>query len=228
MGEILTRGELAAIIAERQAGGARVVCTNGIFDLLHLGHVSYLQQARALGDMLVVCLNSDASAGRLKGPKRPIIPERERAEVLAALGCVDYVTIFGENTAESLVRDLHPAIYVKGADYAGGATVALRLEPELLRRALAGATSEAPELDGLGARLPEAAVVAAYGGELALLPYLPGHSTSELIQRIVSRYAPASEATGPVPAVSTRAAGGGRGDAGRRRGPLDAAEDHGG
>jgi D-beta-D-heptose 7-phosphate kinase/D-beta-D-heptose 1-phosphate adenosyltransferase len=197
MGEIVDRAALAGIVAERQARGARAVCTNGIFDLLHLGHVTYLQQARALGDLLVVCLNSDDSTRRLKGPSRPITPQDERAEVLAALACIDYVTIFGENTAGSLVAALRPAIYVKGADYAGGSTAPISLDAEALRRALAGAPGTPPALVGLGARLPEAAVVGDYGGMLALLPYLPGHSTTDLIQRIVSRYAPAPETIDP-------------------------------
>ncbi len=197
MGEIVDRATLAGIVAERQARGAHAVCTNGIFDLLHLGHVTYLQQARTLGDLLVVCLNSDESARHLKGPSRPITPQGERAEVLAALACIDYVTIFGENTAESLVAVLRPAIYVKGADYAGGSTEPIFLDAEALRRALAGAPGAPPALVGLGSRLPEAAVVADYGGALTLLPYLPGHSTTELIQRIVSRYAPAPETIDP-------------------------------
>jgi D-glycero-beta-D-manno-heptose 1-phosphate adenylyltransferase len=197
MGEIVDRAELARIVAGRQARGGRAVCTNGIFDLLHLGHVTYLQQARALGDLLVVCLNSDDSARRLKGPSRPITPQGERAEVLAALACIDYVTIFGENTAESLVAALRPAIYVKGADYAGGSTERICLDAGALRRALAGEPGTPPALIGLGARLPEAAVVAGYGGALALLPYLPGHSTTELLQRIVSRYAPTPETADP-------------------------------
>lgn len=207
MAEILDRAALAAIVAERQGRCERAVCTNGIFDLLHLGHVSYLQQARALGDLLIVCLNSDDSTRRLKGPKRPLIPQNERAEVLSALACIDYITIFGENTAEPLIEALRPAIYVKGADYAGGSTAAISLDAETLRRTLAGDSTTPPTLVGLGTRLPEAAVVASYGGSLALLPYLPGHSTTDLIQRIVSRYAPAPEPTGPNTGLPNRGNG---------------------
>ena len=98
-----------------------MVFTNGVFDLLHLGHVRYLREARDLGDLLIVAVNSDASTRRLKGPTRPIIGEDERAETLAALIAVDYVTIFAEITAERLVRLLRPDIYVKGADYIIGA-----------------------------------------------------------------------------------------------------------
>ncbi|MBI2909918.1 MAG: D-glycero-beta-D-manno-heptose 1-phosphate adenylyltransferase [Chloroflexi bacterium] len=137
-----------------------VVFTNGLFDLLHLGHIRYLQEARAEGDVLVVGLNSDASARELKGPRRPILPEGERAEVLAALECVDYVIIFGERTAERLVATLQPDIYVKGGDYAP---------------------------DG-GTDLPEARIVAGYGGRTAIVPVVPGCSTTGIIERILERY----------------------------------------
>src|SRR5436305_11891035 len=116
--KILRRDELAADVSHRQATGQRGVFTNGCFDLLHLGHVRYLQEARALGDFLVLGLNSDESTRLLKGPGRPLVAEGERAEILAALACVDYVTIFGEKTAGPLVEWLQPAIYVKGGDYA--------------------------------------------------------------------------------------------------------------
>lgn len=195
MGEVLDLDALAASIAERRAGGERVIFTNGCFDLLHLGHVSYLRQARELGDLLVIGLNSDDSTRRLKGPARPLTPEGDRAKVLAALACVDYVTIFADNTAERLVARLRPDVYVKGADYAGTAERSLyRLTAADLRRVLVGDAARFPQLAGLGQRLPEARVVAEYGGEVALLPYLPGHSTTELIQRIVSRYAPPADA----------------------------------
>jgi D-glycero-beta-D-manno-heptose 1-phosphate adenylyltransferase len=182
MAAVLTREALAALVAERQQSGQRAVLTNGVFDLLHLGHVTYLQRARALGDFLVVGLNSDTSARRLKGPRRPLVPEAERTDLLAALTCVDYVTVFKENTAEALVAALRPAIYAKGGDYAGAVVSGdILLPADELRRALVGETD-------LARRLPEAPVVAAYGGALALLEYLPGHSTTELIERIVQRY----------------------------------------
>ena len=94
-----------------------MVFTNGCFDLLHPGHVSYLGAARALGDALVVGLNSDASVKRLKGPERPLVPERDRAAVLVALESVDAVVVFGEDTPVRLLRELKPAVYVKGGDY---------------------------------------------------------------------------------------------------------------
>src|ERR687886_2902758 len=104
-------------ITEVREAGGRIVFTNGCFDLLHPGHVSYLRAARALGDALVVGLNSDASVNRLKGPLRPIVPEEDRATVLAALESVDAVVVFDEDTPVRLLRELRPAVYAKGGDY---------------------------------------------------------------------------------------------------------------
>lgn len=101
-----------------QKQGKKVVFTNGCFDLLHIGHVRYLDAARALGDCLVVAVNSDASVRRLKGAARPIVPHRERAEVLAALGCVDYVVLFNADTPRRVIDTLGPDILVKGGDWA--------------------------------------------------------------------------------------------------------------
>lgn len=189
MGVIFDERGLLAAIDQRRAQGERVVFTNGVFDLLHLGHVRYLREARDLGDLLIVAVNSDASTRRLKGPTRPIIGEGERAETLAALTAVDYVTIFADATAERLVGLLHPDVYVKGADYAGADSEArgrtLMLAPEELRRVVSGQLTDHAGLAGLAERMPEARVVADYGGSLALIAYLPGHSTSELIGRIV-------------------------------------------
>src|SRR5436190_6471442 len=100
--------ELAAISERMAAEGRKLVFTNGCFDLLHVGHVRYLQQARALGDVLVVGLNSDASVRRLKGPRRPIVVAEERAELLASLECVDHVCVFEEDTPEELITAIHP------------------------------------------------------------------------------------------------------------------------
>jgi rfaE bifunctional protein nucleotidyltransferase chain/domain len=105
--------------AALRATGARLVLTNGTFDLLHVGHVRALDEARRLGDALVVGLNSDESVRAYKGPSRPLVPEADRAEVLCALACVDLVVIFGEATAEELVHRLRPAVYAKGRDYEG-------------------------------------------------------------------------------------------------------------
>ncbi len=112
--KILPRDRLADELHRRRRRGEAVVFTNGCFDLLHMGHMRYLQQARELGACLVVGINSDASVQRLKGPSRPVIPEHERAEILGALECVDYVTIFDEDTPEPLLRLLTPDILVKG------------------------------------------------------------------------------------------------------------------
>ena len=183
MGTVFPREQLPARLAAQRAAGARIVFTNGVFDLLHLGHLRYLRQARHLGDLLVVGVNSDESTRQLKGPERPLVPEAERAELLAALDCVDYVMIFDEPTAEATLALLQPEVYVKGADYAARASRQqdTLLDGEELRRTLADDAS-------LGERLPEARIVADYGGSLALLAYLPGHSTSDLIDLIVARY----------------------------------------
>ena len=113
--------DLETLLALRQGWrdqGQKVVWTNGCFDLLHVGHVRGFQEARGLGDLLVVGVNSDASVRKLKGPGRPIVPEGERAEVLAALGCIDHVLIFGQETPVEVIRRLQPDIHCKGADYA--------------------------------------------------------------------------------------------------------------
>ncbi|HEY6872624.1 MAG TPA: D-glycero-beta-D-manno-heptose-7-phosphate kinase [Geobacteraceae bacterium] len=115
--KIKNREVLAAIIAEERQQGKRTVFTNGCFDLLHVGHVKYLQKARSMGDLLVLGLNSDASVRRLKGDTRPLIGEQERAQLLAALDCVDYVVIFDEDTPLRLIETLRPQVLVKGGDY---------------------------------------------------------------------------------------------------------------
>jgi rfaE bifunctional protein nucleotidyltransferase chain/domain len=187
--KLLARERLAHWADAQRARGKRIVLSNGVFDLLHAGHVRYLWQARALGDVLLVGLNSDESARRLKGPLRPLVPETDRAAVLAALACVAYVTIFAEPTASELVALVRPEVYSKGGDYAGAdaAVTLLTVGPAALAR-LARGEPAPPAPDDLFARLPEARTVASYGGTLCLIPYLPGHSTSELITRIVARY----------------------------------------
>ncbi len=153
MGELLDISKARELRGELRNAGKTLVFTNGHFDLLHLGHLDYLEKARALGDALFVGLNGDASSARLKGPGRPIVPARERARLLAALEPVDAVIIFDADTADDLLRTLKPEVYAKGGDYAHK-------------------------------DLPERSTVEAYGGRVALIDYLPGHSTSELIQRI--------------------------------------------
>jgi D-beta-D-heptose 7-phosphate kinase/D-beta-D-heptose 1-phosphate adenosyltransferase len=108
---------LAAFVRDARAAGKRIVFTNGVFDILHPGHVRYLQAARRHGDVLVVGLNSDASVRRNKGPERPTNPEAERAEVLEALACVDAVAIFEEDTPADIIRRVQPDVLVKGADW---------------------------------------------------------------------------------------------------------------
>ena len=114
---ILERNRLIARVAIARKAGARVVFANGCFDLLHVGHVRYLEAARALGDLLVVGVNGDGEVRRLKGEGRPLIPERERAETVAALRAVDYVTVFHEPTVAELLLALRPDIHAKGTDY---------------------------------------------------------------------------------------------------------------
>lgn len=115
--KIYHRNELALHLQQAKADGNVVVTTNGCFDVLHLGHLRYLQAARQLGDLLVVAVNSDSSVRELKGENRPLVPEDERAEMLAGLECVDYVVIFPESTPIELLAELKPSIHVKGGDY---------------------------------------------------------------------------------------------------------------
>jgi len=119
----VTAAEAKAFVNRVRAEGKTVVFTNGVFDLLHPGHVRYLQQARALGDALVVGVNSDRSVRAIKGPSRPINAEAERAEVLSALACVDAVVVFDEATPHDLIAAVQPDILVKGADWAADAIV---------------------------------------------------------------------------------------------------------
>ena len=114
---ILDRNRVIARVAIARRQGARIVLANGCFDILHVGHVRYLEAARALGDLLVVGINADEQVRRLKGPGRPFVPERERAEVIASLRAVNLVTIFNEPTVEALLAALRPDIHAKGTDY---------------------------------------------------------------------------------------------------------------
>jgi rfaE bifunctional protein nucleotidyltransferase chain/domain len=120
---VKTRSEAAEFTRRLQAQGRVVVFTNGVFDILHPGHLRYLQQARALGDALIIGLNADASVRRNKGPERPINTEAERAEILEALECVDAVVVFDEDTPAEIIRAIQPDILVKGADWAADAIV---------------------------------------------------------------------------------------------------------
>ena len=117
MGQVVLREDVFALGEKLRQDGKTVVSTNGCFDILHVGHCRILQQSKALGDVLVVGLNSDESVRKLKGPERPINSQDDRAELLAALECVDYVTVFGEDTPVEFLQLLRPNIHVKGADY---------------------------------------------------------------------------------------------------------------
>jgi rfaE bifunctional protein nucleotidyltransferase chain/domain len=165
MGQRVEFAELQRLGQQLRQAGERVVFTNGHFDLLHVGHLRYLQAARALGDCLVVGINDDHTTTLRKGPSRPIVPQDERAELVAGLASVDYVVLFPQPTAEAAIRELRPDIYVKGGDY--GVT------PEEI------ASGKLP--------LPEAAVVAEYGGEVQTVPLIAGQSTTDIERRIVER-----------------------------------------
>jgi D-beta-D-heptose 7-phosphate kinase/D-beta-D-heptose 1-phosphate adenosyltransferase len=121
--KIVQRKELKKTLRALKDAGKKIVFTNGCFDLIHLGHVRYLEAARAEGDVLVIGVNSDRSVHEIKGPNRPVVPEDERAEVLAALACVDFVTLFDEPDPLETIRTLLPDVLVKGADWAEDAIV---------------------------------------------------------------------------------------------------------
>ena len=140
---------------ELRAAGKKLVATNGCFDLLHLGHVRYLEAARARGDILIVGVNGDQSVRQLKGPGRPLNDERTRAEVLAALECVDVVTIFPEVRATRFIEAVRPAIYVKGGDY----------------------SSESLNTE-------ESAALGKIGAQIEIVPLIKGYSTSRLVEQL--------------------------------------------
>ncbi|EMF81476.1 bifunctional protein RfaE, domain II [Leptospira weilii serovar Topaz str. LT2116] len=146
--------ENVAIFANRIRENQRIVFTNGCFDLIHRGHITYLSQARELGDFLWIGLNSDSSVKRLKGEQRPVVPEDDRAILLSNLRFVDAVTIFSQDTPLELIRLIKPAIHVKGGDY--------KVED-----------------------LPETSIVREFGGKVEILPFVPGKSTSLLIEKIL-------------------------------------------
>jgi rfaE bifunctional protein nucleotidyltransferase chain/domain len=154
MTRLVTAHELEALGASYAAAGKRLVLTNGCFDLLHTGHVRYLEEARRCGDALMVAVNSDASVRELKGPTRPVNGELDRAEVLAALRCVDHVTIFPGKRVTEVIRQLKPAVYAKGGDYT----------PETLD------AGEKAALDEVGA-------------EIRILQLVPGRSTTAILEK---------------------------------------------
>ena len=117
MGKVIRRGEVLQLIEELHNSGLTVVTTNGCFDILHVGHIRYLQKTKSYADILIVLLNSDKSVRSIKGPTRPINNENDRAEVLCALSCVDYVVMFDEDSPRNLLDEMKPDVYTKGADY---------------------------------------------------------------------------------------------------------------
>lgn len=117
MGLVVSAQEIESIVNDLKSQSKKIVSTNGCFDILHVGHVRYLKEAKKLGDVLIVGLNSDASVQRLKGPTRPVNTEDDRAEVLASLDCIDYVVIFEEDTPVNLIAAIKPHIHAKGGDY---------------------------------------------------------------------------------------------------------------
>ncbi|MHB8842980.1 MAG: D-glycero-beta-D-manno-heptose 1-phosphate adenylyltransferase [Candidatus Aquicultor sp.] len=155
--KIIARPQIAGLISDLKRKKQKIVFTNGCFDLLHVGHVRYLQEARLLGDCLVIGLNSDQSVGEIKDPARPLISEAQRAEVLAALECVDYIVLFDEADPYKLIEEVRPDILVKGADWS---------------------------MD----KIIGADLVSSYGGEVRRVELVPSISTSEIINRIISRY----------------------------------------
>jgi rfaE bifunctional protein nucleotidyltransferase chain/domain len=131
--KILAVSQLASRLAREKRHGKKVVFTNGVYDLIHAGHVTLLEKAKRLGDVLVVGINTDASVKRLKGRKRPIANQKERAHLLSALGAVDYVTFFGEDTPYQLIRRLKPDVLVKGGDYPWDQVVGRDLVEKVVR-----------------------------------------------------------------------------------------------
>ena len=171
--KIVRRSVLKGILDEQRHAGKTIVFTNGCFDILHIGHLRYLQEAKALGDCLVVGLNTDESVRELKGPDRPFVSEFERAEMLAGFECVDYVVLFSEATAINLIKELRPNIYVKGGDYT--------------------------DLS----QIPETETVQAIGAEIVIVPKTEGKSTTRLVSQVrsIERSGPATgKAIGIIPA----------------------------
>ena len=117
MGQIVKREDLPQLLNDLKTQGKTVVTTNGCFDILHVGHVRYLQKTKTFADKMIVCLNSDVSVKKIKGPDRPINNENDRAEILGALACVDYVVLFDESSPEGLLGEIKPDVHTKGADY---------------------------------------------------------------------------------------------------------------
>ncbi len=156
--KVRSLGDLKDIVRGLQSEGRTVVWTNGCFDILHVGHITYLLSTAKQGDVLVVGLNSDASVRRVKGPERPIVPEHERAMVMSAIECVDYITVFDDASPMAIISELKPDVYAKGGDYT---------------------------IDTINQE--ERKIVEAYGGRIAIIPGVEGKSTTNIVQRIAGK-----------------------------------------
>ncbi len=159
MGKVVTLNWLIKKIKELKKNGKTVVFTNGVFDILHVGHVRYLKDAKSKGDILIVGINSDQSVKKIKGKKRPIVPANERAEIIASLEVVDYVLIFEETSPAEVIIKLKPHIHCKGSDYKSPATV------------------------------PESQIVESYGGKTLIVGDPKRHATTDIIRKICSLHA---------------------------------------
>jgi D-beta-D-heptose 7-phosphate kinase/D-beta-D-heptose 1-phosphate adenosyltransferase len=157
-GKIKERKDLQRIVKDLKSNGKRIVFTNGCFDLLHIGHLRYLEKAKTFGDILVVGINSDPSVRSLKGPEHPVLPADQRAEIISGLGCVDFVTVFDELDPFNLISLIQPHVLVKGGDW----TKENIIGKEVVERS---------------------------GGEVVIIPFVEGASTSRLIETILERYA---------------------------------------
>lgn len=155
--KIIPKDQIKKTIVSLKKKRLKIVFTNGCFDLLHVGHVRYLKEARALGDCLIIGLNSDRSVRKIKDPLRPLISEDQRAEVLAALECVDYIVLFDEADPFKLIEEIRPEVLAKGADWS---------------------------MD----KIIGADLVSSYGGQVRRVELVPSISSSEIINRIISRY----------------------------------------
>ncbi len=161
--KIIAYSDIRSLADELRGQRRSIALTNGVFDIVHIGHLRYLQQAKTLADILIVGINSDTSTQALKGTLRPYIPEMERAELLAGFSCVDYTVVFPETTAVELLWACRPNVYIKGGDYI-----------------IAPTASPSQKI------LPEAEIARTLGARVELIPYIGGHSTSEIIQKILA------------------------------------------
>lgn len=158
MEKIIEREKIADLVGRLRSEGKRIVFTNGCFDIIHLGHIRYLREAKSKGDILIVGLNSDESVRKIKGESRPIMGQEERAEILASLEMVDFVVIFEETVPDELIKLIKPDVHIKGGDY------------------------QSPD------ELPEAKLVRSLGGQVMIAKGVEGKSTSNIIKTIVERY----------------------------------------